>query len=175
MITMYQACIPPCLRALEALSSILDKAVAHCEARKIDPAALLLARLYPDMFPLTRQVQMAADAAKFAGARLAGVPAPSNPDTESSFPELKQRLENTIAFLKTLSAAQMDGSETKEIILPGRDAKLRMAGLVYLQFAALPNLYFHASTAFGLLRHNGVEIGKLDFLGGTTGAERVPS
>ncbi len=169
MIAMFQASIPPCLRALEALSAVLDKAVAYCEARKIDPAALLQARLYPDMLPFTRQVQMAADAAKFTGARLAGVTPSSDPDTEATFPELQARLARTVAFLKTLTPAQIEGGATREVTMSTRAGKRVMPGLEYLQVMGLPNLYFHVATAYDLLRHNGVEIGKLDYLGGLPG------
>ncbi|MEJ1976044.1 MAG: DUF1993 domain-containing protein [Acetobacteraceae bacterium] len=165
MITMYQACVPPCLQTLGVLSTLVDKAVAHCEAHKIDPAALLLARLYPNMYPFTRQIQVATDAAKLASARLAGVTPPPYPDTETTFPELTQRLAKTIAFLKTLEPAQFDGSETREIVIPTGKGERRMTGLAYLQTFALPNFYFHATTAYAILRHNGVELGKRDFLG----------
>ncbi len=169
MISMFQASVPPCLRALESLTALLDKAVAHCEARKIDPAALLQARLFPDMLPFTRQVQMAADAAKFTGARLAGITPPSDPDTEATFPELRARVAKTVAFLKTLTPEQMEGAATREVTMSVRRGKLTMTGLEYLQAMGLPNMYFHVTTAYDLLRHNGLEVGKLDYLGGLPG------
>ncbi|MDB5377651.1 MAG: hypothetical protein JWR00_2097 [Rubritepida sp.] len=165
MISIHQACIPPAVRALNALSAILAKGAAHCEARSIDPSALLQFRLYPDMFPLTRQVQIASDSANRLGARMAGVPVPSMPDTETSFAELEARLAKTIAFLTSLPASQFEGGETREIVIPGRKGETRMPALEYIQGSAFPNLYFHVATAYDILRHNGVEIGKRDFLG----------
>jgi hypothetical protein len=163
---MYQASVPVFQRTLGALDAILDKAAAYAEERKIDPAALLSARLYPDMFALTRQVQIATDHAKGAPARLAGVAVPSFEDNEKTFPELKARIGKTLNFIGTLKAGQIDGSEARDISLKAGPQELSFKGQDYLLFFALPNFYFHATTAFAILRHNGVSIGKLDFLGG---------
>ena len=165
-LSMYQASVPVFQRTLGALDAILDKAAAYAEERKIDPAALLSARLYPDMFALTRQVQIATDHAKGAPARLAGVAVPSFEDSEKTFPELKARIGKTLNFIGTLKAGQIDGSEARDISLKAGPQELSFKGQDYLLFFALPNFYFHATTAFAILRHNGVSIGKLDFLGG---------
>jgi hypothetical protein len=165
VISLFDACIPPCLRAMTSLDTILAKAEAHCDAANIDPAALLGARLYPDMFPLTRQVQTAADAAKLAGFRLAGLEAPKHADTESSFGELRGRLAAVIDLLGGLAPAQFEGGETRDITVPTRKVTLHFTGQEYLQVFALPNMYFHVTTAYAILRHNGVVIGKRDYLG----------
>ena len=164
-LSMYQASVPVFERTLGALDKILDKAAAYAEERKIDPAVLLNARLYPDMFPLTRQVQMVTDHAKGAPARLAGVAVPSFEDNEKTFPELKARIGKTLSFIGTFKPGQIDGSEGRDISLKAGPRELTFKGQEYLLFFALPNFYFHATTAFGILRHNGVQIGKLDFLG----------
>ncbi len=164
-ISMYQASVPVFQRTLSALDKILDKAAAYAEERKIDPAVLVGARLYPDMFPLSRQVQIATDHAKGASARLAGLPVPSFEDAEKSFPELKARIAKTLALIATVKPEQIDGSEGRDITLKAGPRELSFKGQEYLLFFALPNFYFHATTAFGILRHNGVPIGKLDFLG----------
>lgn len=165
-LSMYQASVPVFIRVLENLSALLTKAAAHAEAKKIDPSVFINARLYPDMFPFSRQVQIASDAVKGGAARLAGVEVPSFPDTESTFPELQERVAKTIAFLKSLSAAQIDGSEKRAIALKVGGRDMQFEGQPYLLNFVLPNLYFHTSIAYALLRHNGVEIGKMDFLGG---------
>lgn len=164
-ISMYQAAVPPFVRILGSLSAILDKAAAHAEAHKIDPAVLLSSRLYPDMFPLLKQVQIASDNAKGAGARLAGIDPPVFADIETTIPELTERLKKTIAFLQTLTPQQIDGSEQREIKLVYPSITLEFKGMDYLLTFAQPNVYFHATTAYAILRHNGVEIGKADFLG----------
>jgi len=164
-LSMYQASVPVFQRTLGALDKILDKAAAYAEERKIDPAVLVGARLYPDMFPLSRQVQIATDAAKGAAARLAGLPVPSFEDTEKTFPELKARIAKTLSFIATVKPDQIDGSEGRDITLSAGTRELSFKGQEYLLFFALPNFYFHTTTAFGILRHNGVPIGKLDFLG----------
>lgn len=164
-ISMYQASVPVFQRTLKALDAILDKGAAYAAERKIDPSVLVSARLFPDMFALARQVQIATDHAKGAGARLAGLPAPSYADTEASFPELKARIGKTLEFLATLSPGQIDGSEGRDISLKAGPRELSFKGQDYLLFFALPNFYFHVTTAFAILRHNGVPIGKLDFLG----------
>lgn len=164
-ITMYQASVPVFVRMLGNLTAILDKAAAHAAARKIDDAVLLGARLYPDMFPLSRQVQLATDFARGTAARLAGLEPPSAEDKEQTFVELSARVDGTLAYLRTLPAAQIDGSETREITRTIRGVTRTFNGQDYLLRYALPNFYFHLSTAYGILRHNGVEIGKTDFIG----------
>lgn len=164
-ISMYQACVPPLTRVLNNLAGVLDKAAAHAEARKIDPAVLLGSRLYPDMFPFSRQVQIASDNAKGSAARLAGMDPPRYEDTEGTFPELVARVARTVDFLATFQPGQIDGSEGRTITLTMRHGTLSFPGQVYLLDYALPNVYFHATTAYAILRHNGVELGKQDFLG----------
>lgn len=164
-ISMYKASIPVFIHVLGNLSAILDKGAAHAEARKIDPAVLINARLYPDMFAFVRQVQIASDAVKGCAARLAGQEPPSYPDTESTVAELRERLAKTIAFLKTFKPEQIDGTEEKTIQLKVGGQPLTLKGLVYLQYFVLPTLYFHVTTAYDILRHNGVEVGKRDYLG----------
>jgi hypothetical protein len=164
-LSMYQASVPVFVRILSAQALTLDKAAAHAAARKIDPAALLQARLFPDMFPLVRQVQIAADFAKGGAGRLAGVELPTFPDDEKSFEELRARIEKTLAFLKGLMPAQIDGSEEKEITFPIAGKPVTFKGQPYLLQSVLPNFFFHVTTAYAILRHNGVEIGKRDFSG----------
>jgi len=164
-ISMYQASVPVFIRMLNNLIAILEKTAAHAEARKIAPAVLLSSRLYPDMFPLSRQVQIASDTAKGGAARLAGTEPPKYEDNETTFPELIERLRKTIAYLNTLKPAQIDGSEKRAVTLKVRDEMLTFEGLTFLLNRVLPNLYFHISTAYAILRHSGVEIGKKDYLG----------
>ena len=164
-ISMYQVSTPRFLTTLGNLSAILDKAAAHAEAKKIDPLVLTSFRLYPDMFPLSRQVQIACDQAKGAVARLAGVEVPKHEDTEKTFDELKARIARTVAFIKSVKPEQIDGSEDKEIALKVGGRDLKFTGMQYLLGFAYPNFYFHAATAYNILRHNGIEIGKTDFLG----------
>jgi hypothetical protein len=164
-ISMYEASVPVFRQMLDALSAVLDKAEAYAGARKIDPNALLQARLYPDMFPLTRQVQIACDFAKGASARLAGVEVPRYDDNEQSFADLKQRIAKTAAFIDTLPRAAIDGSEERDITLTVAGNSMHFKGQQYLLRYALPNFYFHATTAYGILRHNGLEVGKRDFIG----------
>jgi hypothetical protein len=153
--------------ALSALSAILDKAAAHAEARKIDPSVMLQSRLYPDMFPLVRQVQTAADVAKNGIARLAGVEFPKYADNESTIGELKDRLAKTAAFLKTVDPKKIDGSGDREITFPlGPERQGHMIGADYLNLFMRPNFYFHVTAAYAILRHNGVDVGKQDFLSG---------
>ncbi len=165
-LTMYQASVPVFARVLTSMSVILDKAAAHVAARKIEPAALLQCRLYPDMFPFIRQVQSISDQAKGGAARLAGLDVPKMPDTETSFDDLKARLAKTLEFVNSVQPAQIDGSEERAIALVFPARTLNFTGQSYLFGFVLPNLYFHATTAYGILRHCGVEIGKRDFLGG---------
>ena len=164
-ISMYQATIPVCTRMLNNLAAILEKAAAHADARKIDPTVLIDDRLYPDMLPMGRQIMIASDTAKGGAARLAGVEPPKYEDNEKTFPELIERLRKTIAYLNTFKPGQIDGSEKKMITLKVRDDTLTLEGLVYLLNRVLPNLYFHVSIAYAILRHNGVDIGKKDYLG----------
>jgi len=165
-ISMSQASAPRFAHMLRSLAALFDKAQAHCEAKKIDPLALTQFRLYPDMFPLTRQVQVACDTAKGAVARLAGMEIPKHEDTEQTFAELKARIGKTVDFIESVSAAKLDGTEDKEIVLKMRAGDMKFTGLQYLLGFAYPNFYFHVTTAYNILRHNGVEIGKRDFLGG---------
>jgi hypothetical protein len=162
---MYVASVPPMIRSLTNLKSILEKAAAHAEAKKFDPSVLINARLYPDMFPLSRQVQIATDIAKGAVSRLAGLEPPKYEDNETTFPELMARLDKTIALLESCQPEQLDGSEDKTITLPMHDRTAIFKGLSYLYDFVLPNVYFHVTTAYAILRHNGVEVGKKDFLG----------
>jgi len=163
-VSMYAVSVPTFQKHLHALDGILDKAMAYAVAKKIDPATLLKARLYPDMFDVTRQVQAACDFAKSAAARLANVEAPSHPDTETTFAELKERIAKTLAFLATLKPEQMDGSEDRVLTIKVGPNDMTFAGRDYLLHFALPNFYFHCTTAYGILRHNGLEIGKRDFM-----------
>lgn len=165
-LSMYQAFVPGVTNTLQALSQVLDKAAAHCEARKIDPSAFLQSRLFPDMFPLVKQVQIACDMAKGGVARLAGIDNPKFDDTEASFAELQARIERTLAFMRSVSPEQIDGSEGKAITLTLPSRTLAFTGQQYLTTFVIPNVYFHATTAYNLLRQGGVELGKRDFLGG---------
>jgi hypothetical protein len=162
---MYQASVPVFLRGLENLSAILAKGAAHADAKKIDPSVFINARLAPDMLALARQVQIASDAAKGCTARLAGAEVPSFPDTETTFPELQARIAKTIEFVKGFKPAQIDGSEERTCVLKTRTAEITHRGQDYLFKLALPNFYFHVTTAYDILRHNGVELGKMDYLG----------
>ncbi|WP_437781717.1 DUF1993 domain-containing protein [Sorangium sp. So ce1097] len=164
-ISMYQASVPVLVRMLGNLSAILTKAVAYAEARKIEPRVLLDARLAPDMLSLTRQVQIATDVAKGCGGRLAGVDVPKYEDNESSFDELQARIAKTIAFLNGLRPEQIDGSEDRDVTIPTRNQPLTFKGLPYLLYFVLPNFYFHVTTAYAILRHNGLDVGKMDYLG----------
>lgn len=165
-ISMYQASAPRFIHTLNALSAILDKAQAHAELRKIDPLVLTSFRLYPDMLPMTRQVQIATDSAKGCLARLAGVEIPKYEDTEQTFTELKARVAKTVAYLGTFKPSQIDGTEEKDIVLKIGGNDMTFKGMAYLLGFAYPNFYFHVTTAYNMLRHNGVEIGKKDYLAG---------
>ena len=164
-LSMFEAAVPPLARSLRNLGAILAKAAAHAEARGIDQAVLLQARLYPDMFPLVRQVQIATDIARRGLARLAGVESASMEDNEASFEELIGRIETTLASLEAFSPGQIDGTEAKPIELPIRGETLHFSGQSFLLLFVLPNVYFHVTTAYAILRHSGVELGKRDFLG----------
>ena len=164
VLSMYQASVPAFQKHLHALDGLLDKAAAYASAKKVDPSVLLSARLYPDMFELTRQVQAVTDFAKAAPARLAGVPVPSYPDTETTIPELKARIAKTLAFLDTLKPEQMQGSESKSFTIKVGPNDMTFTAPDYLLHFALPNFYFHCATAYAILRHNGLDIGKRDFM-----------
>lgn len=164
-LSMYRASVPVFIHTLGALSNILAKGAAYAEARDIDPSVLVNARLAPDMFPLSRQVQIAGDMAMRGAARLAGVDFPNNPDTEATFSELQARIGKTLKFIEDLSPKQIDGSEEKPITVQMRDGPLNFTGQDYLLNFVLPNFYFHVTAAYLILRHNGVELGKKDFLG----------
>ncbi|MGH7002279.1 MAG: DUF1993 domain-containing protein [Stellaceae bacterium] len=163
--SLSKASIPVFEISLNALSALLDKASAYVEARKIDPTALLGTRLFPDMFAFTRQVQSACDQAKNGGARLAGIDPPRYEDNEKTIAELKARIAKTVAFVKTLDAKKIDESADREITFPLGPNKGHMKGADYLHHFAMPNFYFHVATAYDILRHCGVEIGKRDFMG----------
>jgi hypothetical protein len=164
-ISMYQVSVPRFVGTLKNLSAILDKARAHAEAKKIDPLVMTTDRLFPDMLPMTNQVQIACDAAKGAVARLAGVDIPKHEDTEQTFSDLKARIAKTIAFVESFKPAQLDGTEDKDILLKVGGKEINIKGMQYLLGRALPNFYFHVTTAYNILRHNGVEIGKRDYIG----------
>ena len=165
-VSMYQASIPALVRGLNNLSAILGKAAADAAARNIAPEVLLNARLAPDMFALTRQVQIASDSAKGCVARLAGVEVPSYADDEASFADLQQRIAKTVAYVQSFDAARLDGSEAREVVLKVRGDEIRFSGQNYLLGFVLPNFYFHITAAYAILRHNGVALGKMDYLGG---------
>jgi hypothetical protein len=154
-------------RALTNLIHVLEKGAAHAEAKKIDPAVLVNARLYPDMFPLSKQVQIAADVAKIGLARLARVEPPKDEDNETTFPELIARVRKTLAYLDTLKAGQFEGADSREVTFPvqGGKSSRTWAGSRYLFHRVVPNVFFHCTTTYNILRHNGVEVGKADFLG----------
>lgn len=164
-ISMYEASITVFIRMLKNFAAILAKGAAYAEAKKIEPTVLVNSRLYPDMFPLARQVQIASDAAKGCGARLAGREPPKFEDNEATFPELLTRIDKTIAYLETLKPEQINGSEQKTITLQIRKNTMTFLGMPFLLNFALPNFYFHVTTAYDILRHCGVEIGKQDFIG----------
>lgn len=164
-LSMYAITVPPIVHSLTNLRLVLEKAVVYAETKKIDPSILINARLYPDMYPLSRQVQIATDVAKGAASRLAGLEPPKYEDSERTFPELIARLDKTIAHLESFSTDQIDGTEGKTILLPRHDRTSTFTGLAYLTDFVLPNVYFHVTTSYAILRHNGVEIGKKDFLG----------
>jgi hypothetical protein len=165
-LSMHQASVALFTRTLTALDAILDKAAAHAEAKKIEPDALLTARLSPNMFTFTTQVQLATDFAKGPVSRLAGIDIPKYADEEKTFAELKARIAKTIAYIKTVKPEQVDAAADKDVTFPaGPEKTLTLPGSQYLLAVALPNFFFHVTTAYDLLRHNGVELGKLDFIG----------
>ena len=164
-ISMYQASIPVLQRALTNLAHVLDKGAQHAESKNIDPAVVVNSRLFPDMFPLSRQVQIATDIAKGCAARLAGLEPPKYEDTEQNFAELRARVDKTLAYLSSVPPSQIDGSEARAISLKVGKETLTFEGLTYLQYFVIPNVYFHVTATYAILRHCGVEIGKRDFLG----------
>ncbi len=164
--TIYDATVPPMIRSLTNLSKILEKAVSQAEPRNIPLDYLVQARLAPDMRPLTFQIQTASDTAKGCAARLAGIDAPAMADTEASFPELQERIAKTIRFLESVKPEQLANAETRTVVLKFPSGEMKFTGADYVNGFALPNFYFHVLTAYAILRHNGIEIGKRDFLGG---------
>ncbi len=166
-IGLYEVSVPVFKRMLGNLSTLLDKMVADLAARDVPPAVLLQSRLYPDMFPLLQQVQLACDFAKGASARLAGVPVPAFPDEEQTVDELKARIAKVLAFIDSVSKADVDAGADRDISIKLRDRTLELKGLAYLNHMAMPNFYFHCTTAYAIMRHNGVVVGKRDFVGTT--------
>jgi hypothetical protein len=163
--SLYQASIAPCLQMLDALSAVLGKASSYAAERGVEPSVLLQSRLYPDMLPLVRQVQIATDGAKAGGARLAGVDAPSFPDTEASFDELQARLARCVSFLRSLDRSAIDASAERRIEFSVAKKAMVMMAPEYIGGWMLPNFFFHVTTAYDILRHNGLVVGKRDFLG----------
>jgi uncharacterized protein len=164
-ISMYEASVPVFVRMLTSLKGILGKAAAHAQAKKIDESVLLNARLYPDMFPLTRQVQIACDFARATPARLAGKEPLAIEDTEKTLAELVTRIDRSIDYVRSLPDGDIIGSETREIVRPLRGEPKKFTGINYLEQFALPNFFFHVTTAYAILRHSGVELGKSDYIG----------
>ncbi|ANE55309.1 DUF1993 family protein [Methylomonas sp. DH-1] len=164
-LSMYAITVTPIVRNLTQLRQILEKAELYAESKKIDPSVLVNARLFPDMYPLKRQVQIASDVAKGAVSRLAGQEPPKFEDVENSFPELIERVDKTLAHINSFTASQIDGSEDNTILLPRHDRTSTFTGLAYVTDFVLPNVYFHVTTTYVILRHNGLEIGKKDYLG----------
>ena len=164
-LTMHSASVPVFVRMLGNLGAWLDKAEAHAQARKFDAGVYLNARLAPDMLPFSKQIQIACDAAKFGVARLAGVESPKFEDNETSLTELRARIAKTVAYVQSIASNQIDGTEDKDIVVPRRDGSITLKGEYYLKHFVLPNFFFHVTTAYALLRHNGVELGKGDYLG----------
>ena len=164
-LSMHSASIPYFVRALNNLSAILEKGAAHAQENDIDPSILVTDRLFPDMFPLSRQVQIACDVSKGAAARISGIEAPSHEDSESSFEELIERINKTIEFLNSLPTDKINGTEEKEIKFQAGPYELDFTGATYLSIWALPNIYFHVTTTYNILRHNGVALGKIDYVG----------
>jgi hypothetical protein len=164
-LSMYQASVPVFVRMFENLAKILEKAEQYAEEKKIDPSVLINARLAPDMYPLSRQVQIATDMAKGCAARLAGLEVPVYEDNETTFQELQARIAKTLAFIQSVGADRIDGSEERNITLKLRSREVNFTGQPYLLHFVLPNFYFHITTAYAILRHNGLAIGKMDFIG----------
>ncbi len=165
MLSMHDIAITPLKRTLNNLAGILQKGEAYADSKKVAHQVLLDARLFVDMYPLTRQIQIATDMSKGAGARLAGIDVPKYEDNETSFAELQARITKTIAFLDSIRPEQLEGAEAREITITVRKVDIKFSGQDYLLKWVLPNVYFHVTTAYNILRHNGVELGKQDFLG----------
>jgi hypothetical protein len=168
-ISMHSASVPVFVRMLGNLSRWLDKAEAHAAEKKFEPAVFLGTRLAPDMLPFVKQIQIACDAAKFCVARLSGVEAPKFADDEASIADLRERIRKTVDYLQSAPADAIDGSAARDIVVPRRDGSMTMKGEAYLEFFVLPTFYFHVTTAYALLRHNGVDLGKRDYLGSLPG------
>lgn len=164
-LSMYASSVPVFIHNLTNLSAILDKAAAYAQEKNIEESVLINARLFPDMFPLSRQIQIACDTVKTGAARLAQVEFPNHDDSETSFAQLQARIASTIAFLQTIEAKHIDGKEAFEVIYTQRNKERKFIGQPYLLEYLLPNLYFHITTAYAILRHNGVVVGKRDYLG----------
>jgi hypothetical protein len=162
---MYQISVPVFTRMLTNLAAIMEKAAAHCEENKIDPAVLINYRLYPDMFAFAKQVQIAADAAKNGSAYLAGAEPPKSDNTEQTFAELVERVKKTIEFVNAFQPEQIDGSEERDVVIKRGETTVTYKGQAYLLNRVLPNFFFHITTAYDILRHNGVVLGKKDYLG----------
>jgi hypothetical protein len=162
---MHSASVPVFVRMLGNVLQWLDKAEAHAQAKKFDAGVYLSARLAPDMLPFVRQIQIACDAVKFGVARLAGVEAPKFEDNEASIADLRARIRKTLDYIGSVPAAQIDGTDDKDIVVPRRDGSMTLKGEAYLKQFVLPNFFFHVTTTYALLRHNGVDLGKSDFLG----------
>ena len=164
-ITMHSASVPIFVRMLGNLTVWLDKAEAHAQAKKFEAGVYLGTRLAPDMLPFTKQIQIACDAVKFGVARLAGIEAPKFEDDEASLADLRARIRRTLDFIQSVPASQIDGTEAKDVVVPRRDGSMTLKGEAYLKHFVLPNFFFHVTTVYALLRHNGVDLGKADFLG----------
>ncbi|HET6598816.1 MAG TPA: DUF1993 domain-containing protein [Burkholderiaceae bacterium] len=164
-ITMHSASVPVFVRMLGNLDAWLVKAEAHAQAKKFEASVYLAARLAPDMLPFTKQIQIACDGAKFGVARLAGIEAPKHDDTEASVADLRERIRQTVAFVQSVPAAQIEGTEARDVTIPRRTGPMTLKGEFFLKHYVMPNFYFHVTTAYALLRHNGVELGKMDYLG----------
>jgi hypothetical protein len=164
-ITMHSASVPIFVRMLTQLTTWLDKAEAHAQAKKFEPSVYLSARLAPDMLPFTQQIQIACDAVKFGVARLAAVDAPKFEDNETSLAELRSRIHKTLDFVQSIPAASFEGAEARDVVVPRRTGSMTLKGEFYLKHYVLPNFFFHVTTTYALLRMNGVELGKSDYLG----------
>ena len=164
-ISMHSASVPIFVRMLGNVGQWLDKAEAHAQAKKFDPAVYRTARLAPDMLPFTNQIQIACDAVKYGVARIAGVEAPKFADEEKTLAELRERIRKTLDFIQSVPAAKIDGTEDKDVVVPRRDGSMTLKGEFYLKHFVLPNFFFHVTTTYALLRHWGVELGKTDYLG----------
>ena len=167
-ITMHSASVPVFVRMLSNLAAWLDKAEAHATAKKFDTQVYLSTRLAPDMLPFVKQIQIACDSAKFGVARLAGIDAPKFDDTEASLAELRERIHKTLEFVRSVPASRIDGTETKDVVVPRRDGSMTLKGEFYLKHFVMPNVFFHVTTAYALLRYCGVDLGKTDYLGAMT-------